>query len=394
MNKIIRKLHKTIPDNVWKILKNNKVMLAGGTFERLSSDGTVNDLDLYFTTPLSVYSTVMQLISEKYFVVGKTTKSLVMKRGEDIPINIIYMSFFKNLDEVFDMFDFECCKAGFNFADNTFSCSPLYWETLHTKTLTYTGSRYPLGALIRLTKYVKRGYVPEYSSLLKLYRDLKNLNTDDPAIIEEHIGGLYGCNVDLKGLNLDQIIEKLDNTVDYEKPANFIDQSKIEDIFEHLFTKKSFQYVGKEFFDGGLRTAVIQYCDDVMVGIETWGTKEAIDIEPVQFPIVLGKWVKKIGDDVYVSFVDKTFPYRVGNIVEAKKSVGLYVAVDHFKNSTAYHDESTRAYCLIEVAGPEDIIHISNNCSIQIKKGKVLSIVDNDDTNLIKAKNDFELAGF
>jgi hypothetical protein len=373
--KIFNKLHTIVPDSAWKAFKNNNAMLAGGAFERILTNNPVNDLDIYFTRPEDVYSTVKALIANKYAIMAKTNRSLLLKNNnsfDNIPINIIYMSFFKDLNAVFDNFDYECCKAGFYFSNNEFVCSPIFWETLQTKSLKYTGSKYPIGALMRLTKYVQRGYTPDYSSVLKLYKDLNALNMVDPETIENQIGGMYGCRVDLKGLSLDQIIKKLDGDEVFEKKPQFIDETKINEIFEYLFTLRSLIANGQEY--------IVTYCGDTIVNIRRKALNEKVaTVGPVTLPITFGKWVEKRADGSTVSFMNKTFQYVLGEVSVGRDTrCGIYVGLETKKYNLTYANSLNRMYCRINLEEADDLIDGSNPTMIQIKKGRVIGLADVD----------------
>ena len=380
MNKnIIRKLHKNIDATVWDIFKKNNVMLAGGTFERLFNNQPINDLDIYFRKPMDAYNTIMELLVEKYSVLSKSNRSLLLKKNKldkVLPINVIIMKYFNNLGEVMNLFDYECCKAGFDFSNDSFEYSLDFWESLQTKNLTYTGSLYPIGALMRLNKYISRGYTADYVSVLKLYRDLRNVDTTDPSVLEQQIGGMYGCAIDLKGLTLDQIIDKIENTISYEKQPKFIDSNEIEDIFADLFTtKKCTLPVSK--YSGRDTIYQLTYCGDTITDIREYMYDNTAhrNVEEATFPMVFGKWINT-RDNKYYSNYDPKFEYKLGEVAIAKHSGGLYIALESRKHQATYAG-GNNVWAKISVESIEDVLDWNNSDMIRIKKGKVIEISEN-----------------
>lgn len=371
MNPIIKKLHQAIASDTWTILKENKAMIAGGTFERLIRDEKVNDFDIYFRSAEDVYNAVQDFKSNNYFIVSKTKRSFLLRSKDDeTPINIIYMKYFQNVDEVLKLFDYECCKAGFDFVDNSFVTSPLFWESIATKKLIYANSLYPIGALIRLTKYINRGYTPDYASTLRLYRDLRTIDITNTDVLEDQIGGLYGCTIDLKGLNLDQMIEKIDNTVDYEKRPEAVSYEDIEKTFEHIFTSRAL------YFDS--QTFVVTICGGKIINLRGCYPSDIEGMDELEFPIVLGKFIVK-RDGKYYSNFNGQFEYKVGEIVKplnpTSYGAGIYVATSNQLNLSITHSEQRRL-ASIEVESIKDIKKIESASQIVLHKGKVISIQD------------------
>jgi len=373
---IVRKLYPHVTPQLWEIFKNNGVMLAGGTFERLLTGNKINDFDLYFRNPMDVYNIIQELKGLKYAVLSKTKRSLLLKSGDEgsVPINIIIMKYFDNVDDVLKLFDFECCKAGFDFSNETFTCSKLFHESISQKTLIYTGSLYPIGALTRLTKYIKRGYNPDFGSLLTLFKDLKAIDDTNSDVIEDQIGGMYGSAVDLKGLTLDQMIEKINNTIIYTRTAQFVSDEELEDLFdETLFTLKKC-VVGKDVYQFKTHKDSIY---DVQLFSKGTGSG-GCDLPDLEFPIKLGKWVNKIGNR-YHSHAYGTFEYILDEVATTSKPQGLYCGIPSNKGNIQYSKNSghpNSVWIELEVESPNDFISIISNQMIQIKKGKVIKIYE------------------
>jgi hypothetical protein len=389
MKYLIRSLSKTIDPFIWKLAEKHQAILAGGTFERLSNNEKINDLDLYFRTPVQAYK-FCQDLRNNYNCVGTTKRSILFKNSsKEIPINVIIFKYFQDAKEILHYFDFECCKASFDFHTKEFYASPEYLLSIQTKQLIYSRSLFPIGALIRLQKYVKRGYTIDYASLLRLYKDLKNLDITNPEVLESHIGGMYGTICDLKGLTLDEMIQKIDDTILYEKKGEYItlDDNKLEKLFPDLWEKFTLsikeekknnlhkncicQSCLKEFSKSTNYTLFrykgdIQY-SEIILNDET-DSNITTEILPVTFPIIVSKKIKYVSEKEGYSTYRNSFKYYSNQFVNDYDH-GIYVGLN--ENDLTYDGD---AICTIRIDKPEDIIAKQNDNTLRISKGYVLSI--------------------
>jgi hypothetical protein len=387
MKTLIRSVYKTIPENVITMLKEHKVILAGGALERLANNDKVNDLDLYFRSKHSVYSFLQSLMGQDYRCICKGPRSLIFKNSkhENVIINAITFKYFKDANEVISYFDYDCCKCALDFSTNELITSPNFWSSTQMKVLSYTGSLYPVGALLRMQKYVKRGYTPDYSTILKLFRDIKNINTDQQDVLEEQIGGLYGLEFDIKGLTLDQIIEKVDTEIKIHKSGTTV-ELELDEYFHDLFGSKRLDLLiplnnGKNEYKMSrymVQTVIdgngVTHFDAVH---STNITEETNKLEAVTFPIRLGKWVKKSknNDGTGVSIYDNNFKYEVGKIV-SDNGHGLHAGFQSKKSALCYADKPNKLWCVLEI---EDAKHIKDVCSsdnLVFTQAKVISLTD------------------
>jgi hypothetical protein len=380
MKTIIRQLISKIPATVCKQLTNHEAFIAGGAIERLANNEKINDLDIYFRSATQAYKFLYAISGLDYKCVSHTKRSLVYKSktDSDTILNVIIFRFFNSAEEVLSYFDYECCKAAYDFKIQQLIVSPMFWPSLQLRQLIYTSSLYPIGALIRLQKYVQRGYKPDYASILRLYKDLKALKTEDPEILEDQIGGLYGCTLDLKNLTIDQIIEKIEDTVIFEKRGEYVEVD-LDNVFPELFEKRLLtlrsneKYIVEIFKDD--RTMDTVYSVD---GAEPKLSSEAYNsLLNLEFPIILGKWVKYgsvCGNIVGSSYFKNSFKYPVREYIHDLSSTGVFTSFPSRKECLTYRTQQNAAWCLIRVDNPDDILKIDSQENIQIRRGFVLSI--------------------
>jgi len=124
-------------------------------------DSKINDVDFYFINEEALKKAVA--ILEKggyeegeYGEVATTERAITYVGGWDCPAIQLIKFVHGTLIEVLDEFDFTIVKAG--ASSHEWIENNDYLSNLKSKLLRYTGSKLPLSSLIRVMKYVKRGY--------------------------------------------------------------------------------------------------------------------------------------------------------------------------------------------------------------------------------------------
>lgn len=154
-----------------------RLMLAGGFIRAVIAQERPSDIDLFGADPALLEATATRIIE------GRIAKGEVSRRhntdnaitvfgGERLPIQFITRWTFSSLAQVVDSFDFTVCQAGIAF-DPTLgqfisACADDFYPDLAARRLTYTspsGSEDAGGSLLRVIKYVRRGYSIQVKSL-------------------------------------------------------------------------------------------------------------------------------------------------------------------------------------------------------------------------------------
>jgi hypothetical protein len=63
-------------------------------------------------------------------------------------------------------------------------------EALLTRELRYTGSKYPVCSLIRLRKFIKRGWTVNAGQILKMVMQASELNLKDIRVMQDQLTGV------------------------------------------------------------------------------------------------------------------------------------------------------------------------------------------------------------
>lgn len=91
-------------------------------------------------------------------------------------------------------------------------------ESIITKQLKYQGSMFPLTSIIRMKKFIKRGWNISAGEMLKIMFQISELDLKDPDVLEEQLIGVdvayFGVLIDvLRGVETDKINSQYLNTI-------------------------------------------------------------------------------------------------------------------------------------------------------------------------------------
>ncbi len=127
----------------------------------------------------------------------------------------IVVRFFGEPNQIHDTYDFIHTKAYWCSKENKVVIPQEVYEAVINKTLFYTGSKYPICSVFRLRKFVSRGWTINAGQILKICYQIKNLDLDDPAVLEDQLIGVdYFYFIDLiahmredigKGVRIDEL---------------------------------------------------------------------------------------------------------------------------------------------------------------------------------------------
>ncbi|MCP1996622.1 hypothetical protein [Flavobacterium sp. HSC-61S13] len=92
-------------------------------------------------------------------------------------------------EEIHSTFDFIHATNYFTFEDGVVTNLQAL-ESLISKDLKYQGSQYPLTSIIRIKKFLKRGWTINAGEMLKMMFQISELNLKDPVVLEEQLIGV------------------------------------------------------------------------------------------------------------------------------------------------------------------------------------------------------------
>lgn len=166
-------------DNVFSIaienLKDNqvKLFLGGGAGKKVNENIVENYSKKVPAVPVPKYHA-------KFFSPNAISLS------DDIQIVV---RFWGIAEEVHKTFDFIHATNYFTF-DEGLVTNKEALESILTKQLKYQGSLYPLTTIIRIKKFLKRGWNISAGEMLKVMFQISELDLKDPNVLEEQLVGV------------------------------------------------------------------------------------------------------------------------------------------------------------------------------------------------------------
>jgi hypothetical protein len=102
----------------------------------------------------------------------------------------IVLRFYGDPDTIHENYDFAHCTNYWSSWDSNLVLRPEALEALLTKELRYVGSKYPICSLIRLRKFIRRGWTINAGQILKMSMQVSELDLKDPNVLEDQLTGV------------------------------------------------------------------------------------------------------------------------------------------------------------------------------------------------------------
>lgn len=93
-------------------------------------------------------------------------------------------------DTIHENYDFVHCTSYWTSWDNKLVLKPEAMEAILTKELKYIGSKYPVCSLIRLRKFIQRGWRINAGQILKMAMQISELDLTDVNVLEDQLTGV------------------------------------------------------------------------------------------------------------------------------------------------------------------------------------------------------------
>lgn len=153
---------------------------------------------------------------EKYRPVFITTNAITLSNS----IQLI-LRFYGDPEEIHRNYDFVHCTNYWTSKNKEVVLRPEALETLLTKELVYVGSKYPICSVIRLRKFIKKGWTINTGQILKMAFQIKELDLYDPKVLADQLIGvdvayfvqllhmIYIDNRDIDYIYICELIDKI-----------------------------------------------------------------------------------------------------------------------------------------------------------------------------------------
>lgn len=134
----------------------------------------------------------------------------------------IILRFYGDAEGIHENFDFVHCTNYWTSADGNLVLKPAALEALLARELRYVGSKYPICSIIRLRKFIKRGFTINAGQILKMCMQISELDLTDTNVLKDQLTG-----VDVAYFN--EIISKL------KAKGDKVDSAYLTEIIDRMF---------------------------------------------------------------------------------------------------------------------------------------------------------------
>jgi hypothetical protein len=102
----------------------------------------------------------------------------------------IVLRFYGEPDEIHGNYDYVHCTSYWTSWDNKLKLRPEALESILAKELKYVGSKYPICSIVRLRKFIQRGWTVNAGQILKIAMQISELDLTDIDVLEDQLTGV------------------------------------------------------------------------------------------------------------------------------------------------------------------------------------------------------------
>jgi hypothetical protein len=135
----------------------------------------------------------------------------------------VVLRFFGTPDEIHENYDFVHCTSYYQNWDSTLVLRPAALEAILAKELRYVGSKYPICSLVRLRKFITRGWRINAGQVLKMAMQVSELDLTDIKVLQDQLTGVDTAY-------FVQLIERLK-----EKDPEKVNTAYLVEIIDRMF---------------------------------------------------------------------------------------------------------------------------------------------------------------
>lgn len=229
-------IKKTIGEEVYGMLKDMKVVLAGGAVTSIFSGAEINDFDLYMTDEEGLSRLVAEVfgVSEEdhissFDLIAKfaTNRSMLcIDKYSKNKLQFIHYKIFKDAHDIFNSFDFEHVMGAFDFATEEFVFHDNFFKSLAQRNIVFNpNTDFPIVSLTRVQKYKDRQYKISKAQMLRVAFTIAGRNYDSWEKVKSECAGMYGIAPDdlfdeTKPFSLEEVVRQLETVVLNDKYVN------------------------------------------------------------------------------------------------------------------------------------------------------------------------------
>ncbi len=278
---------KTIDDEKLKTALRKNIVVTGGSIVSLLLDDKVNDYDIYLKDKKVLYDLVIYYLSksedidysttlykDKSEFVGLEGSTVYLYENEHGGIGVkiqsagllneddfkiangndedsdidkseekyrvkyltenaitltdkiqIVLRFAGNAEEIHKNYDFVHCTNYYDYLNNSLVLNEEALTSILTKELKYQGSKFPICSMIRLRKFLARGWTVNAGQLLKIAYQINNLDMNDIEVLKDQLTGVDSWYFEQL---INKLVEAKDKNID-------IDYNYVVEIIDEIF---------------------------------------------------------------------------------------------------------------------------------------------------------------
>lgn len=354
-----RKLKELIPESLIEEFDgvDESFYIAGGAITSIFTNKDINDLDIYPKSVEALYK-LIEYCDNNTRVESCTDKSVfsvMFENGNEVCLNIICLDTYKSPDDIFKTFDFSIVKGAFDMDSEEFYLHEEFLLDLSKRNLRCdTNTSFPLMSILRINKYLDRGYNISKNEIAKMLLKVSTLNISSIEEAEKHLGGLYGIEVGELFKDKPFSLSELMDMMSYGRfdLNHKLDKKKIEKKFKALKESVDKRYcdtvdvTGLREYKGGLFKELSPYVWQYIPNTYPDSLKVR-ELSPDDLDFLYIYKDIKLSDDKLVSHHNPRFEYsKEGDIVpDSHGKLYFYV---HDKDNGQYQSnkDSYRIKCI------------------------------------------------
>lgn len=124
-------------------------------------------------------------VSKKYIPRFLTSNAITLSGRVQLVIR-----FYGDADKIHENFDYLHCTNYWESASKQLHLKERALEAILTKELVYVGSKYPLCSIVRMRKFLKRGWTINAGQILKMCYQLSELDLQNVAVLADQLVGV------------------------------------------------------------------------------------------------------------------------------------------------------------------------------------------------------------
>jgi hypothetical protein len=135
----------------------------------------------------------------------------------------IVLRFYGKPEEIHGNYDFVHCTNYWTASDDTLVLQPKALEAILARELVYVGSKYPVCSIIRLRKFIKRGWTINAGQIVKMVMQINELDLNNIEVLRDQLTGVDSAY-------FAQVLSRLE-----EKNEKRIDSAYLIEIIDRIF---------------------------------------------------------------------------------------------------------------------------------------------------------------